>query len=249
MTQIRSPVVLVGMPGIGLVGKNAVEEIVKQLALEKVLEFYFHDFPSQALVGEDGMLRIPSGQIHYRHFDTGHDLFVLTGDAQPMNSQGIYELTEDLAKLFMEWCNDYHCFISTGALVPDYVPETVSVHVSGTHLDLVRQFIDLPSGTCQQMTGGFITGANGIIPAWMGVHYDIPSVCLLAETIPIVEIDPRASRKIVQVLAELFPDIFEEFSYASLDEQVAEIEEKLKDIQMKPDGKNGGDSSSVSYFG
>ncbi|MHA1733162.1 MAG: PAC2 family protein [Promethearchaeota archaeon] len=246
----HEPVVAIGMPGIGLVGKAAVEYLVEKLGLEKVLEVYCQDLPGQTIVQEDGTLKLPAIQVYFKAFGgSAPDLFVLTGDAQPVNSRGIYELAEYLAGTFLGWTGSYGGFVSTGALVPEFLPEEVMVHVCGTHLDFVQQFLDLGPNKCQKMTSGFITGANGVFPTWMGVHHDIASACILADTIPILETDPRASKAIVEVLVDL---LGYDIDFADLTRKVEEMEQQLSDanhqgVLGRPGGR--GAPSSQSYFG
>src|SRR4030042_1021678 len=92
-----------------------------------------------------------------------------------MNSAGIYEFADEICKFLRQAVKEVTMVVATGALVPDYVPEKAFVHVSGTHLNAVQSFVNLESGLCKLMDGGFISGANGIIPAWCGIHYNMPS--------------------------------------------------------------------------
>ena len=233
---IEKAIVIVGMPGIGLVGKNAVAEIYTELHAEKWVEIYYDDFPSQALIESDGRMTIPSAQIYYKAlYGTGaidFDLLILTADFQPLNSAGIYEFTEEFCQFLSQTVKEVMMVVATGALVPENVPETPYVHVSGTHDDAIKSFLNLESGICKLMDGGFISGANGIIPAWCGIHYNMPGISLLAETIPMLKTDPRASRAIILALNERFGL---EIPIESITIKVDQIEEMMEDMKSGPD--------------
>jgi proteasome assembly chaperone (PAC2) family protein len=247
---IEKALVIVGCPGIGLVGKNAVTEIYTELHAEKWVEIYFDDFPSQAIIESNGMMTIPSAQIYYKALPkkegVDFDLLILTSDFQPMNSAGIYEFSDELCKFFRQNVKEVTMVVATGALVPDYIPEKAFVHVSGTHLNAIQSFVNLESGLCKLMDGGFISGANGIIPAWCGVQYDMPGISLLAETIPMLKTDPRASRAILLALNERFGlDIPTE----SVSAKVDQMEEMLSDMREKGEAEEKESGPRQSYIG
>ena len=126
------------MPGIGLVGKNAVAEINTELDAKKWVEIYYDDFPSQALIEPNGQMTIPSAQIYYKAMSGTNgfdfDLLILTADFQSLNSTGIYEFTDEFCKFLKEAVSKVLMVVATGALVPENVPE---MHMS-TCLVLMR---------------------------------------------------------------------------------------------------------------
>ncbi len=247
---IEKALVIVGCPGIGLVGKNAISELYTGLQAEKWIEIYFDDFPSQAIIEKNGIMTIPSAQLYYkalpRKEGVDFDLLILTSDFQPTNSAGIYEFSDELCKFLQHAAKEVTMVVATGALVPDYVPEKAFVHVSGTHLNAVQSFVNLESGLCKLMDGGFISGANGIIPAWCGVHYNMPGISLLAETIPMLKTDPRASRAILLALNERFGlDI----PMDSINAKVDQMEEMLSEMREKGEGEDKEGGPRQSYIG
>lgn len=247
---IEKALVVVGCPGIGLVGKNAVTEICSELHADKWVEIYFDDFPSQAIIEKNGMMTIPSAQLYYkalpRKEGVDFDLLILTSDFQPMNSTGIYEFADEICKFLQQAVKEVMMVVATGALVPDCVPEKAFVHVSGTHLNAIQSFVNLESGLCKLMDGGFISGANGIIPAWCGIHYNMPSISLLAETIPMLKTDPRASRAIILALNERFGL---EIPTDSINVKVEQMEEMLSSLRENETGEEKESGPSQSYIG
>jgi proteasome assembly chaperone (PAC2) family protein len=247
---IEKALVVVGCPGIGLVGKNAVTEMCSELHADKWVEIYFDDFPSQAIIEKNGMMTIPSAQFYYkalpRKEGVDFDLLILTSDFQPINSTGIYEFADEICKFLKQNVKEVMMVVATGALVPDSIPEKAFVHVSGTHLNAIQSFVNLESGICKLMDGGFISGANGIIPAWCGIHYNMPSISLLAETIPMLKTDPRASRAIILAINERFGL---EVPMDSVNVKVDQMEEMLSSLRENETGDEKESGPSQSYIG
>ena len=128
-----------------------------------------------------------------------------------------------------------------GAFVPESMGEKRKVYVSSTQQEWIDFFLESSTQTTVILKGGYISGANGIIPAWSSIHYDIPGVCILADTMPLLQIDPAASKELARVLNALFKlDIDEDL----LDKRIEEIEtmttqfldimQKRKEDQEKP---------------
>lgn len=245
---------VVGMPGIGRVGRNAVLVLVEKLALEPVYEMFSDEFPAQALVTDAGRIRVPRAQLFLASLsclptpvpDPRVDhLLLLTGDAQPANSRGIYRFTREVVTLVRGLTEHVTSVIGTGALVPDQVPAKAAVHASGTHDALLDALCALPGHPCERMTGGAITGANGILPAWMGTFHDVPGACLLADTLPVVDVDPRASCAILNVLSEYFGL---SLTFPALTEKAEALEARV-DTLRKKNGRPPENRASNMYYG
>lgn len=246
ISDINNPIMLVGWPGIALVGKIAIETIKDSLEAELFRKIEYDDFPPKAIINQGNML-IPSAEIYYKPGDD-NDLFLLTADFQPQTSQGIYDFCENLCEMMREITNGgMQMYISTGALVPEAIPEEVKVFVSGTDPDIVDGFLKIDN--TKIMEGGIIAGMNGILPVYAGTKDYAPGICLLAEIIPVpmLPTDPKASKALVQVLKDYLN--LAGISFEALDKKVNELEKIISSIKsrvVQDFGKQGeGDNS---YF-
>ena len=228
--KLESPIALVGMPGIAMVGKLAVMNIVSSLHAIESSEVYYEDLPPHVIIDEIGEMKLPKVTIFYiKNSEMSNDLLILTSDYQPLSSAGIYQLSDYVCGLCkkMEVIN----VISTGAFVPESLKEPYRrVYVSGTSKEFIDFFLESKTGKVVLMKGGYISGANGIIPAWSKVHYDIDGACLLADALPMHALDPTASKAIVEVLNERYnfkADITE------LDKRIEEVEFVSSEIKRK----------------
>jgi len=247
INNINSPIILIGWPGIALVGKLAISSIKDAINADLFLNIEFFDFPPKSTV-EEGLLEIPTAKVYYKSRDL-HDFFILTADFQPQSAEGVFEFTQ-------KFCEEMdgltggkiEMYVSTGALISDKISKEPKVHICCTDKSVIESFLKLDNTTI--MEGGIIAGANGILPAWAGNKGFAPGVCLLAETIPLpmMSLDPRASKALVQLLKDYFHI---EMTFEELDKKIEEMQnifdsfKKQADYFMKGDRK---ESEPDSYF-
>ncbi len=238
--DLRNPLVLVGMPGIALVGKLAVLTTINSLECDLYAEIYYHDFPPHVVINQ-AQISMPKIVIYTKKLPETqeHDLIIMTGDYQPTTSLGIYALSDYICKL----CKKFNAYliVSMGAFVPESIGDKRKVYVSSTQQEWINFFLDSPTQTTVILKGGYISGANGIIPAWASIHYDIPGVCILADTMPLLQIDPAASKELTRVLNALFKlDIKDTLLDRRIEEietmtsQFLDIMQKKREEQQKP---------------
>ena len=248
VTDIKDPIALVGMPGIASVGKLAIEVLIRSLNAEPIVQVLSDDFPPHVMIDEKGMMKIPECQIYlYRNSDLKQDILLVSGDFQPSTSQGIYEFSDRIAETFKKL--NVSKVVATGAYVPGEYPETPKVFVSSTGSKFQEFFTELDY--IVPMSDGVINGANGVIPAWAKLKYGIEGVCLLAETVPLLRLDPRASKLIIEVLNDRF----------DIKADVSELEQKIEEmkgifdqvkyhlLQQRERQEPRDESESASYIG
>ena len=250
--SLKSPIVLIGWPGIALVSKLAISSIKDSIDAKLFLDIDCFDFPPKSKV-ENGSLEIPTAQVFYKTSDSANlenDFFILTADYQPQTPEGVFEFS----KLFCEEMDKLtggkiKMYVSAGALVTDKVNEIPQVHICGTHQDLVETF--LKQENTKLMDSGVIAGANGILPAWAGSKGHAPGICLLAETLPLpmMSLDPRASKALVELIKNYFSI---DMDFSEIDKKIEEMEtifdsfRKQAEHYMKDDREELGGSDS--YF-
>ncbi|MHA1149971.1 MAG: PAC2 family protein [Promethearchaeota archaeon] len=230
--NLNDPVVLVGWPGISLVGKLTISSIRKSIKAEKYLSIEYFDFPAKSIVKE-GYLKIPAANVFYKsHKD--NDIFILTAKFQPQSAEGVFDFSktfcEEMDKLTQSKIKMY---ISAGALVSDKIENNPLIYVSSTDSDLINSFLKYKN--TKLMKSGIIAGANGILPTWAGYKGFAPGVCLLAETLPplpMMNIDPRASKALVSLLMAYFKL---DMNFDELDKKIKEMESIFNDFKKQAD--------------
>ncbi|MFX1386963.1 MAG: PAC2 family protein [Promethearchaeota archaeon] len=248
--NIKNPVVLIGWPGIALVAKLAITSIQESLKAKHFLNIQFFDFPPKSIV-EKGSLEIPTAKLYYKSTDkeNGNDFFILTADYQPQSPSGVFEFS----KIFCEEMDkitggNIKMYLSTGAMITDIVHDKPLVYVCGTNQNILKSFLKFDNTKLYE--GGYISGANGILPAWAGANGYAPGICLLAETLPMpmMTLDPRSSKALVSILKDYFSI---DIDFDKLNEKIKEMEavfesfKKQADQFMRPPRE---DKGTDSYF-
>jgi proteasome assembly chaperone (PAC2) family protein len=232
--SIKNPVILIGFPGIGFIGKLAITSIKDSIKAKEFLTIQYFDFPAQSVV-EGGYLKIPTAQLFYKPTDQedGNDFFILTATYQPQSPRGVFEFS----KVFCEEMDkitgrNIKMYLSTGAMISEIVHDTPLIYVCGTDQKLVDSFLEHENTKLYE--GGYISGANGIIPAYAGNNNFGPGLCLLAETLPLpmMTLDPRSSKALVSLLKDYFCI---EMDFSKLNEKIKEMESVRESIRKKTD--------------
>lgn len=231
--KLKDPVILIGFPGIALVGKLAITAIRDSIDADLILNIQCFDFPPKSTV-ENGNLDIPTAKLYYKNRKS-NDFFILTADYQPHSSEGVFEFSKRFCEIMDELTNGkIKMYISTGAMVSDKPLEDdePTVFISGTDQKLMKSFLKFKN--TEIMENGVIAGANGILPAWAGTNGFAPGICLLAETVPLqmINLNPKASKRLVTVLKEYFEI---DMDYKELDKKIEEMEEMVDKFKEKTD--------------
>ena len=69
--QMKNPVFLEGLPGIGNVGKIAVDFLMEELKTKKIYEVFSYTLPHSVFVNEDNLVELPNISIHYKSTGKG----------------------------------------------------------------------------------------------------------------------------------------------------------------------------------
>ena len=93
--QIKKPVLIEGLPGIGNVGKVAVDFLIEELGAVKIYDFLSYTFPHSVFVNEENIVELPCIELHYKNMNgKGPDLLLLSGDVQPIDEVSCYEFCD-----------------------------------------------------------------------------------------------------------------------------------------------------------
>jgi len=180
-----------GLPGIGSVGKVAADYLATALECSTIMPFFSRGFPAQVVV---------SGNLaHLLHAELKaakdkENVFVLSGDAQPLNIKEMYRLAgEILEALKVRGITD---IITLAAYVGDSRDKVVGVCSDPqTAEELEKSGIPL-------LRGGAIGGINGLL-AGLAPLYGLRGSCLLGTTSGEEPVDLRAADNLLQALCSL----------------------------------------------
>jgi len=186
--KLNDPVLIEGLPGIGNVGKIAVDFLVEELKAKKLCSFFSHKFPHSVFVNEDNLVEMPKVEVYYKKFNgrkgaegKKRDMILLTGDIQPIDEESCYIFCEEIIKLAKEFkCAE---IITTGGIGLQKVPEKPRVYCTGNDTELMKKYIKKGILVEKDIFGvvGPIVGVSGLLVG-LGKKRKISGVALLAET-------------------------------------------------------------------
>ncbi len=90
---------LVAMPGVGDVGKLAIDAVNEELDAEPIARIIHPSLPPLAKLDNDGLLSPPHILLSRIEVDD-MQIFTLTGDAQPMTPEGQHQMAVEVLQMF-----------------------------------------------------------------------------------------------------------------------------------------------------
>jgi uncharacterized protein (TIGR00162 family) len=194
--KARKPVLVCGLPGSGYVGKLGADHLVDVFKAKLVAEFGCDSFPPQVNVKEDGTAEPLKAELFFAKMKSGPDLFVFTADAQPMTSDGEYELSDAVVSFTRK------CGVKTVYTLAAYItgafsntPKVFGAATSKRMLDKIGE-----SGVTLMKDGG-ISGMNGLLIGVAALR-GMEGACLLGETSGYL-VDAAASKSVLEMLSKI----------------------------------------------
>jgi len=223
--KFREGVLVQGLPGIGLVGKIAVDYIIRALKLRKIAELYadtmyLYGGNIGVLVDNEGIIQLPRYEFYLLSTDR-RDLVFLTSPVQPI-SWGQYEVADHVLDYF-QMNGGVEVVAVCGTTMGDS-PGVYFAVAPGTPAD---EFL---RNGFRASPGGVITGACGLLPALAALR-GMKAYALMGYTSR-VEPDPEAARAVVEALSKLYGF---KVGLEDLDKMIEEIrrqeEEHMKSLE------------------
>jgi uncharacterized protein len=180
--NLDNPVLIEGLPGIGNVGKIAVDFLIEELGAKKLYSFFSHKFPYSVFINEDNLIETPKLELYYKKFrDDRTDLLLLTGDIQPIDEESGYQFCEEILNLVkLNKCSE---IITTGGIGLQAVPDEPKVFCTANDKVLLSEYTKKGLGVEKEIFGvvGPIAGVSGILLG-LAQRRGVKGVSLLAET-------------------------------------------------------------------
>jgi len=218
---MKDPLLLVGLPGIGLVSKLAADHLTKEKAAKKFAALYSRHLPNQAIAMKSGRMRLFSIRFYHRKMGS-KDVVIVKGDLQPLTVEGQYEVAGDILDFFKELGGKTVVSMAGYAIIKK--SEKPAVYCTSTDKALFKKFVSLGAKKTGRTVP--IMGLAGLIPALAelnGMH----GACLLAET-PGNLIDAKAASAMLEVIGKLTG---QKIDVKHLEEQAKKAEDALKKFE------------------
>ena len=220
--ELNNPVLVEGLPGLGLVGKIAIRYLVKMLKADRLAYIYSPHFPYFVLVNKKGNVRLLRGTFYlWKNKNRNNDLILFTGDSQAQTIEGQYDISNSILSFASQ------CKVKIIVTIGGYRMEAKDkprVVAAATNQELLNRA--QRAGAEISPIGSPIVGTAGLI---LGLSHfkKIDALCLLGETRGYLP-DPKSARSVLEVLQSLLGT---EVSLAGLDEEIAKADKMVTRLQ------------------
>ncbi|MBN1109527.1 MAG: proteasome assembly chaperone family protein [Methanomassiliicoccales archaeon] len=240
--ELKAPVLIEGLPGVGNVGKLAAEHLVDQVKAVKFADIYSKHFPPQVLLDDDGVIRLVNNELHYyRGEGERPDIIVMTGDYQGMTPDGQYELSYHAVQV----CKDLGVsrIYTLGGYGVGKMVDVPRVLGAVSDIDLCEELGKHGVVFSKGEPGSGIVGASGLMLG-LGKMEGIEAVCLMGETSGYF-VDPKGAEAVLKVLMSLLHIELDLKALTEKAEQIDLIASKLKEAEVSETPKR----EDLGYIG
>ncbi len=220
--DLNDPILIGGLPGLGLVGKIATRHLIKQLKAEKFAYLYSPHFPYFVYVNKKGSVRLLRGTFYFWKNKKGkNDFIFFIGDSQAQTIEGQYEISDRILD-FAKMCN-VKLIVTIGGYRME-VKDKPKVIAAATNSELLNKA--LRANAIVSHMESPIVGAAGLILG-LAPFKKIDALCLLGETRGYLP-DPKAAKSVLETLNMM---LGLGVDLASLDEEIAKAEKIVSRLQ------------------
>lgn len=220
--ELKDPILIEGLPGLGLVGKIAIRYLIKSLKTEKFAYLFSPHFPYYVLVNNKGSVRLLRGTFNFWKNKNGkNDLILFTGDSQSQTIEGQYEIADCMLNFSQK--HKVKTIVTIGGYRKE-IAEKPKVYVAATTSNLLNQALE--AGAIVGKSGSPIVGTAGLILGLAGFK-KIKALCLLGETRGYMP-DPLAAKSVLEVLRATFEV---ELDLDGLNEEITKAETMVTRLQ------------------
>ncbi|MDD5110923.1 MAG: proteasome assembly chaperone family protein [Candidatus Altiarchaeota archaeon] len=213
--DLKNPILIEGLPGIGLVGKLAGDHLLEELKAKKIAELHSPYLPPQVNIQEDGTIKLVNMEFHSWTNGT-QEVILLTGDFQGITPDSQYQMAEKTID-FAKQLNVKRIY-TLGGLATGNITQKPRVFGAATSKKTVEehQKYDITF-----KGDGAIFGASGLLLG-LGARSGLDGVCLMGETHGQI-IDAKSAEAVLRVLTKIL----------GIEVDMTALEKKAKDTEKQ----------------
>ena len=204
--KFKNAVMFSGLPGIGLVGKIAVDYMLKHFKAEKIGEITSDAFPPSVHT-KNSVIELIQDELYHYNFK-GKDYIFLAGPVQPALDASLasakehYEFAQEIVSAAKKLgVKEIYTLagINVGEKRMNSEPKVV---IAATDKKMLAEFKKL--NAIEGHEEGLISGAAGLIVG-LALEQKIKGACLMGETnARLIYGDNGAAKKIIEILSKKF---------------------------------------------
>lgn len=241
--KMKNPILIEGLPGIGLVGKIAADHLIAELKAERVAQIVSPHFPHQVIMQKNGVMRMIKNRIFHVK-GKKNDLLILVGDVQAVTSEAQYEVTGKM----LDYCQKkgVKTIITLGGYGTGKVHDKPRIFGIVSNKPMIKEYEKY--GILFGQSKGSIIGAAGLLLG-LGKIRKMPGICIMGETHGGF-VDPKSAQSLLEVLCKVL-DI--KVDLKKLDDRAKESESFAKKMEKEAMAAKGmtmapGSKHDLSYI-
>lgn len=177
--RLNKPVFIEGLPGIGNVGKVAVDFLIDELKAKKLYEITSYTFPHSVFVNEDNLVELPIVEVFYKQFKGKRDILLLGGDVQPIDEISSYEFSEKILDIVQRF--NGREVITLGGIGLADIPKKPRVYCTGNTKKIIEKHKNSMVSNNLYGIVGPIVGVSGLLLG-LASRRNMEAISFLAET-------------------------------------------------------------------
>lgn len=227
--KLKDPILIEGLPGVGNIGRVAVDYLIDELKAEKFAVIHSQHFFPFVMLHDNYLIHLPNNELYYwkSKKKDQRDLIFLIGDSQSLTSNGHYELSRKILDFSKKL--GVKEVITVGGLATGELAENPKTIGAVTHKELLKKYAKTDIDFSVGEKVGYIVGAAGLLLGLGKEEYGMKGICLLGETsgFPIVT-DPKAAEIVLKILTRI---LNVKLDMSRLDKRVKEMEKFIKKVE------------------
>lgn len=241
--NLSNPILIEGLPGIGNVGKIALDYLVDSLNASAFMEIYSNRFPNSVFVNEHNLVDLPKITFYHKKIK-GKEFIFLGGDVQPVDEYGSYEFCHEVLSLFKKFKGKK--IITLAGIGLPRIPENPKVYATGSSKEMMGYFTDKRINKKIFGTVGPIIGITGLLVG-LSREYNMDAICLLSQTFGHHNyLGIKGARELLKILDSKFKFGID---FNSLNEEIKDIEKEIKNKTQELGFDKKFQNKEVSYIG
>ncbi len=196
--KVHDPILIVGLPGIGSVGKIVAEHLKNEFKAKRIATLYSPHFPHQVVMTKSGKIRLVSNRFYLiKH--KPNDIILLTGDFQALSTEGQYEVNMKIVKFFKDILKGRFIFTLGGYVSGETSISKPRVFGNATTMDVVDEYKN--KGIIFGKSRGTIYGSAGMVLAFAKMQ-KLRGLCVMGE-VSFMDFDASAAKVVMGVMASV----------------------------------------------
>lgn len=243
--KIQNPVLIEGLPGIGNIGKIAVDFIVDNLKAKKIFTINSYNFPHAVFINENHLVELPTIDIYHKKVN-GKDILLLSGDIQPIDERSCYEFCDAVLDLIQKYKGKE--IITIGGIGLQQIPNNPQVYCTANSSKIIKKYKSKNLESNIYGVVGPIMGVTGLLVG-LSKKRNINSIAFLAETFGHPKyLGIKGSREVLKILDN---KLKLNLNLKKLDSEIGEIEKeiRLKESKIRKNSDKNIGANFQDYIG